>query len=59
MAFLSFILILNSAPRSYFGIFASHAVCNGCCSVFVEHLVSIVFIMLTNHGSSAQPVWLR
>ena len=59
MAFLSLILTLNSALRGYFGIFASHAVCNGCCIVFVEHLVSIVFIMLTNHGSPAKPVWLR
>ena len=59
MAFLSFILTLNSALRGYFGIFASHAVCNGGCTVFVEHLVSIVFIMLTNHGSPAKPVWLR
>ena len=59
MAFLSFIHILNSALRSYFGIFASHAVCNSRCTVFVEHLLSIVFIMLTNHGSPAKPVWLR
>ena len=60
--FLSFILTLNSALRCYIGIFVSHAsiaACIGGCTVFVEHLVSIVFIMLTNHGSWAKPVWLR
>ena len=59
MFFSPFILTLNSALRGYFGIFASHAACIGGCTVFVEHLVSIVFIMLTNHGSPAKPVWLR
>ena len=59
MAFFPFFLTLCSALRVYFGVFASSAVCNGCCTVFVEHLVSIVFIMLTNHGSPAKPVWLR
>ena len=62
MAFVSFILTLYSALRGYFGTFASHAsiaACFGGCTVFVEHLVSIVFIMLTNHGSPAKPVWLR